>query len=258
MCHRACAVWWLVEQRREPANVLSRCLVGCTIAWAIWARGARSPMRRETAVLGWRRPDGRIQRVVCGCTGGLEVKTCELRARADAELPEDAAEMSGDRAGAQEELRSDLAVAKPLRDELCDLQLLLGQLVPGVGDATTRSLATRAQLDACPFRPQSGPECLESVESRPEVFACIARSSCSAEKLTEGELGACTLEGARCLGVHVKRGLEEAFGLLLVLGEECPTVSGQCACPGCAGALLPGLVVVNPVARGRDLARTYG
>src|SRR5215216_2739600 len=83
--------------------------------------------------------------------------------------------------------------------------------------ATTRRLAARAQLDACPFRPQFGPECLESVESRPKMLACQARSSCSAEELAEGELGARTFEGARRLGVHVERGLEEAFGLLVVV-----------------------------------------
>src|SRR6266511_2564152 len=181
---------------------------------------ARKPVRPGTGVLGPRRPNDRVRLVVGGRTDGLEVKTCELRARADAELPEDVAEVGGDRARAEEELRGDLAVAEPLRDEVCDLQLLLGQLAAGVGDATTRRLAARAQLDACPFRPQLGPECLESVESRPKMLACLARSSCSAEKLAEGELGARTVEGARRLGVHVERGLEEAFGLLAVVGEE--------------------------------------
>ena len=86
------------------------------------------------------------------------MNTRELRARADAELAEDVAEVGGDRARAEEELRSNLAVAESLRDEVCDLKLLLGQLVAGVGDATTRRLAARAQLDACPFGPQVGPE----------------------------------------------------------------------------------------------------
>src|SRR5262245_51581772 len=144
---------------------------------------ARNRMRPETGVLRWRRPSGRVRRVVDGQPDGLEVKMCELRARADAELAEDVAEVGGDCARAEEELRSDLAVAEPLRDEVCDLQLLLGQLVAGVGEATTRRLAARAQLDACPFRPRFGPECLDSVESRPKVLACIAWSSCSAEEL---------------------------------------------------------------------------
>src|SRR5262249_34571355 len=139
---------------------------------------------------------------------------------ADVELAEDVAEVGRNRAWAEEELRSDLAVAEPSRDEVCDLQLLLGQLVAGVGDSTTRRLATRAQLDAGPFRPQFGPECLESVESRAKVLACVALSSCSAEELATGELGAGTLEGARDLGVYVEGGLEEAFALLLVVGEE--------------------------------------
>ena len=86
--------------------------------------------------LGSRRPNDRVGRVGGGRSDGLEVKTCKLRARADAELPEDVAEVGGDRARAEEELRGDLAVAEPLRDEVCDLQLLLGQLGPGVGDAT--------------------------------------------------------------------------------------------------------------------------
>src|SRR5262245_49620976 len=183
-------------------------------------------MRPETAVLGWCRPDGSVYRVVYDHTGRVKVETCELRARADAELPEDAAKVGGDRARAEEELRSDLAVAEPLRHEVCNLELLLGQLVSGVGDTTARSLAARAQLDACPFRPQFGSECLESVESRPEVLARIARSSCSAEELAKGEFSACTLKGARRLGVRVKRGLEQALGLHLVLGEERLSVKG--------------------------------
>src|SRR5262249_5711458 len=117
---------------------------------------ARNPARPGTGLLGWRPPDGRVRRVPGGRTHGLEVNTRELRARADAELAEDIAEVGGDRARAEEELRSNLAVAEPLRDEVCDLQLLLGQLVPGVGDSTTRRLATRAQLDAGPLRPQLG------------------------------------------------------------------------------------------------------
>ena len=148
------------------------------------------------------------------------MKTRELRARADAELTEDVTEVGGDRSRAEEELRCDVAVAEPLRDEVCDLQLLVGQLVPGVGDATPRRLAARAQLDACPFRPQFGPECLESVESCPKMLACLAWSSCSAEELAEGELGARTVEGARRLRVAVERSLEEALGLLVVVGEE--------------------------------------
>jgi hypothetical protein len=58
--------------------------------------------------------------------------------------------------------------------------------------------------------------------------------------------------------VHVERSLEEAFGLLVVLGEERAAVKGHCACPGRAGAFRPGLVVVKPVARRHDLARTHG
>jgi hypothetical protein len=128
--------------------------------------------------------------------------------------------VGGDRARAEEELRGDLAVAEPLGDEVCDLQFLLGQLVPGVDDAATRRLTARAQLAACPFRPQLGPEGLEAVERRSKMRACHARSSCSAEELTEGELGARTVEGACRLGVQVERRLEEAVGLLVVVGEE--------------------------------------
>ena len=76
------------------------------------------------------------------------------------------------------------------------------------GDTSKTAILTRAQFDACPFRPQFAPECLESVEGRPKLLACQARSSSSAEELAEGELGARTFEGARRLGVHVERGLE--------------------------------------------------
>jgi hypothetical protein len=52
------------------------------------------------------------------------------------------------------------------------------------------------------------------------MLARHARSSCSTEELAEGKLGARTVEGARGLGVHVERGFEKAFGLLLFVGEE--------------------------------------
>jgi hypothetical protein len=72
---------------------------------------ARKPGSAGNRRLGSRRPRGRVYRV-SGCrTDGLEVKTRELGARADAELPEDVAEVCGDRARAEEELRCDVAVA---------------------------------------------------------------------------------------------------------------------------------------------------
>src|SRR5262245_5135908 len=70
------------------------------------ATAHRNAARLGTGVLGWCRPDGRVRRIAGGRTGGLEVKTRELRARADAELAEDVAEVGGDRARAEEELRS--------------------------------------------------------------------------------------------------------------------------------------------------------
>src|SRR5262249_16768170 len=169
--------------------------------------------------LGGGRRNARARRVVGGRIEGLEVKTGELRARTDPELPENVAQVRSDRARAEEELRGDLAVAESLRDEVRDLQLLLGQLVPRVRHATTRRLAARAQLDARPFRPQFGPERLESAESGPQMLARHARLSCSAEELTEGQFGPRTVEGARRLGVHVERSLEKAFRLP-ICGEE--------------------------------------
>jgi hypothetical protein len=58
--------------------------------------------------------------------------------------------VGGDRRGLRKSCAATSRLLSPGATKVCDLQLLLGQLVPGVGDATTRRLAARAQFDACP------------------------------------------------------------------------------------------------------------
>ncbi len=125
--------------------------------------------------------------------------------------------MEVDRARAQEELGGYIPICEALRDEVRDLQLLLGQLVPGVGDATTRRLAARAQLDPRPLRPQRCSERLEAVQSRSQMVTRLDSPPLAAEELAVGELGAGTLEGTGGLGVGLQSRLEEAFGFALVL-----------------------------------------
>jgi hypothetical protein len=120
--------WRETSRRNRRATVGLVCSVlGVAAVVVVFLSGRSSSVRHrigESAViharklgsagnrrLGSRRPRGRVYRV-SGCrTDGLEVETRELGARADAELPEDVAEVCGDRARAEEELRCDVAVA---------------------------------------------------------------------------------------------------------------------------------------------------
>src|SRR6266536_1719039 len=151
---------------------------------------------------------------------GTEVEAGELRARADAKLPEDVPQVEGDRARAEEELRRDLAVGQPARDELRDLELLSGELASGAGVSFPRRLAARAQLHTRPLRPQRRSKPLEGIERRPQMHTRVDAAPAATEKLAVGELGAGALKGAGALSVNGERCLEEPFGLLFILGDE--------------------------------------
>ncbi len=101
---------------------------------------------------------------------GVEVEARERRAGADAELPEDIAEVEVDRAWAEEELSGHLPIREALRDETGDLELLLGEVGPRARVPLSRRLAARPQLDPRALRPQRRSERLEGVESRTQVL----------------------------------------------------------------------------------------
>jgi hypothetical protein len=64
-----------------------------------------------------------------------------------------------------------------------------------------------------------------------QVRTGVDTAPAATEEFAVGECGAGTLEGPGGLGVDRERCLEEAIGLLLVLGEKCAGVQGDRACP---------------------------
>src|SRR4051794_23121122 len=82
----------------------------------------------------------------------LEDVASELRPRLHIELPEDLAQVVFDGARADEELRGDLDVCLPLRDEPRDLCLLGREVVSGLGGAFASVFARRAELNTCSLR----------------------------------------------------------------------------------------------------------
>jgi hypothetical protein len=95
----------------------------------------------------------------------------ELRARGDAELGEDFAQVVVDRARREEELRRDLLVRKPISDEADDLQLLRSQLVDGAGIALAGCLARGAKLCPCALCPGLSTERVEARKRRAQMLA---------------------------------------------------------------------------------------
>src|SRR6476620_3531538 len=82
----------------------------------------------------------------------LEDVARELCPRLHIELPEDLAEVVFDGARADEELRGDLDVRLPLRDEPRDLCLLRREVVGRLGGPFASVFARCAELDACSLR----------------------------------------------------------------------------------------------------------
>src|SRR5918999_3947778 len=131
----------------------------------------------------------------------VEVEAGERRSGADAELPEDVAEVEVDRARAEEQLGGHVPVRQALRDETGDLELLCGQLGSRARVALARRLAAGAQLDPSSLRPERRSEALEGVESRSEVLARLDSAPGAAEELAVGDLGSRALEGTSVVRV---------------------------------------------------------
>src|SRR3954453_7456423 len=94
----------------------------------------------------------------------LSAQSHEPRARGDAELDEDAAEMVVDGAAAEEELGGHLTVGGALGDEAGDLKPLRREPIQRARRARSRRLPARTQLDPRLLRPRPGAELLESLE----------------------------------------------------------------------------------------------
>src|SRR6266540_3325825 len=135
-----------------------------------------------------------------------------------------------------------------------DLQLLGGELTPRTRVAFPRRLAARPQFHARSLSPRVCSQRLESIECALQVRTRVDAAPAAAEEFAVGEFGAGALEGTGALGVDHERCLEEALGLLLLLGEERAAVQGDRACPCGPAAFCPRFEDREPVAGGLGLA----
>ena len=93
-----------------------------------------------------------------------EVHPDQVGAGRDLQLGEHLAQVVVDRARAQEQLRADFPVGHPFGYEVCDLQLLRGELIAGGGIAAAGRLSARPKLGARPLFPGREREPLEQLE----------------------------------------------------------------------------------------------
>src|SRR4051794_37743070 len=158
--------------------------------------------RRAHSALASRRPGrapadtyGRKARALAGGRRRrrLPVVRCraELFARVDPELREHPAQVPLDRARADEELCADLRVRAALGGEACDLGLLRGEPVTGVGRALAHRLAGRHQLTSRAFSESVyagdlGPHFVRD----PEMLTSFGASALASQPLAVDQVGA--------------------------------------------------------------------
>src|SRR5262249_36339813 len=130
-------------------------------------------------------------------SAAYEFHACELRARRDLELGEDAPQVGVDRPGRQEQLRCDLLVREPLGHVARDLELLRRELVDGARVALPPRLAGGAKLVPGPLCPGLGFQLLETLERGTELGSRVDSTLLPAQVLTEEEMDAGDVEGAR-------------------------------------------------------------
>src|SRR5262249_60009049 len=94
-------------------------------------------------------------------------------AGADAELPEDAAQVMIDRSRADDQLGRGLAIGGPLAHRPRDLQLLPRQPIESARIAPARGLTRGAELAARPLGPRHRAQPLERFQRDPERPAAV-------------------------------------------------------------------------------------
>src|SRR5262249_31073722 len=100
----------------------------------------------------------------------------QLVARGDLELLEDVAQVVLHRTRADEQLRADLGVGKPIASETCDLRLLGGEHAPRVLRASPHGLARGEELEPCTFGKSVGLEATEHVVGGSELVTRLRAS----------------------------------------------------------------------------------
>src|ERR1700729_1490903 len=99
----------------------------------------------------------------------------------DAQFAEDLAQVVVDRAGAEEQLGSDVAVRQALSHQPCDLEFLRCELVWGRGLAFAGGLAGGAQFRLGALRPWDGAERAEQVAGGAQMPACLGALALAAQ-----------------------------------------------------------------------------
>src|SRR6266542_4789154 len=82
---------------------------------------------------------------------------------------------------------ADLPVREPFPGELCNLELLSGEAIAGVGCSLANFLTRRAELLPCPFAPLAGAEDVEHFDALSQWRPCISRTALSPQPAAERE-----------------------------------------------------------------------
>src|SRR3954470_7817558 len=134
------------------------------------------------------------------------------------ELQEHLVQVVLDGLRAEEELRSDVAVAAAPRRELCDPPLLRRQLVERARIARAGSLPCRMELLSRPFRPERSAHPLERLERRPKLDPRLETPLLPPQELAVGEMRARAFERRRAVREQPDALAEERFGVHFVGG----------------------------------------
>src|SRR5215210_2558771 len=155
-----------------------------------------------------------LSRRRCGRITEIRERRRQLRARTEAELLEDVAQVRLDRVRAQEELGRNFLVCESLGNEARDRQLLRRELGPRRGDATARALTRRNQLSLRAVGPRGRPEVGEDIESLAHSLSRFEPPLRAAQALAVTEERARAIERTRVEIVRRERSAElrvEAF-----------------------------------------------
>src|ERR1700729_4284548 len=121
---------------------------------------------------------------------------------------------------------ADLAVRQTLSRKLGDLQLLSGQLIAGLDDATAAPFATRAQLLPRLVAPWRAPQCVEGVARGTQRAARLRDTAVTSQPLAVRELNPSALERPPCQ-IARQRLLEPLAGLCRLREERARLLEAQ-------------------------------
>src|SRR5262249_27653078 len=170
----------------------------------------------------------------CRGRSGLaaEREPCQLGARRQSELREDAPQVRVDCSWREEQHRCNFLVREAFSDETGDLKLLRRQLFNGARVALPRGLSGGPELGCRALGPGCGAKALECLQRGPKMQARVRTTALAPEVLAVEEMDPSEIERPR-----VVRELERLLvrrRRIIALGDERATASQSRARPGSA------------------------